>query len=63
MVLFVDLENEEKSSDLLDPRQSSGFANLEHHILNGDSSEASAFGEERPNPNRNGFAAILSCYP
>ncbi|QDS70499.1 hypothetical protein FKW77_010164 [Venturia effusa] len=56
MVLFVDLDDEESGSDHLDPR---------HHSLQhgSNSHEAEAPGDERPNPNRNGFAAILSCYP
>jgi hypothetical protein len=59
MVLFVDLDDE----DHLDPRQSSGFANLEHHTRKDGVGKDSVI-EDRPNPNlRNGFAAILSCYP
>lgn len=57
MVLFVDLDDGETSSDHLDPRH------LEHSVHNGSSHEAAASGDERPNPNRNAFAAILSCYP
>lgn len=57
MVLFVDLDDEVTRCDHL------GARHLEHSIHSGSTHEASASGDERPNLNRTGFAAILSCYP
>lgn len=66
MVLFVDLDEGSSAGpcgDLDRPQSHSVFLSLEHHPHNGGPDKASANIEERPNPNSNGFAAILSCYP
>lgn len=63
MVLFVDLDDEETTGNSDHLQVDAISRHLEYSIHNGSTLEASASGEDRPNLNRNGFAAILSCYP
>jgi len=62
MVVIVDLDDE-----VHDPHSdTNGFANLTQlrHSLNVGNATSSDDGDDaRPNPNINGFSAILSCYP
>ncbi len=64
MVVMVDLDDE-----VHDPHSDTSFANLHqlrHSLTVGDATCGSSDdddGDDRPNPNINGFSAILSCYP
>lgn len=59
MVLIFDLDEESHDT----PHAS--FATLKHqlHGLHNESRREIDVAEERPNPNLNGFSAILCCYP
>lgn len=66
MVVLVDLEDDEPLS--LQVPHASGLLNVRplHHSLNGttvESEQRVSMADERPNPNKNGFSAALSCYP
>ncbi len=72
MAVFLDLDDEAQDPHI-DPRFSrSGFVGLELRSHSAAADEQSAQNgtkeneekdPERPNPNVNGFSAILSCYP
>ncbi len=69
MVVLLDLDE-----DVLDPhadvRAGGGFVDFRHHLSNGAVTSNgkkedidARKGEERENPNINGFSAALGCYP
>lgn len=66
MVVLVDLEDDEAPS--LQSPHASGLMNVKplHHSLQDSATESEqrvSVADERPNPNKNGFSAALSCYP
>lgn len=66
MVVLVDLEDDEPPS--LQAPHASGLPNVKplHHSLDDSTAESEqsvSVADERPNPNKNGFSAALSCYP
>ncbi|EMD86495.1 hypothetical protein COCHEDRAFT_1116385 [Bipolaris maydis C5] len=66
MVVLVDLEDDEAPS--LQSPHASGLLNVKplHHSLSESTAESGqrvSVADERPNPNKNGFSAALSCYP
>jgi hypothetical protein len=66
MVVLVDLEDDEAPP--LQAPHASGLLHVKplHHSLNectGESEQKASTADERPNPNKNGFSAALSCYP
>jgi len=71
MVIFADLDEDSLSDPHLDPRlPSSAFTNNKHQLYtpilrdrSGSIDEIAVTADERPNPNLNGFSAILCCYP
>jgi hypothetical protein len=60
MVVLVDLDDDEPSYE-----DHSGLLKAKplHHSLAEDVQSVPVVGDERPNPNINGFSAALSCYP
>ncbi|EMD70205.1 hypothetical protein GGP41_000340 [Bipolaris sorokiniana] len=66
MVVLVDLEDDEAPS--LQSPHASGLLNVKplHHSLSESTAESGqrvSVADERPNPNKSGFSAALSCYP
>ena len=67
MVVLVDLD-EDLSDPYVESRHGTGFLPPKLHVnelmtAKGLASEAPDPGNERPNPNLNGFSAALGCYP
>ena len=66
MVVFLDLD--EDAPDLSsDPRDEAGYTRYRFELHGGmktkELGRPVSHGDERPNPNINGFSAALGCYP